>query len=30
MTAMFGWMTPGEVKDFSLAELPAAIAWVSS
>ena len=29
MTAMFGWMTPGDVKHFPLAELPTAIAWVS-
>ena len=29
MTAMFGWMTPGDVKHFPLAELPAAIAWAS-
>jgi hypothetical protein len=25
----FGWMTPGEVKQFSLAERAAAVAWVS-
>ena len=29
MTAMFGWMTPGEVKHFPLAERAAAIAWVA-
>ena len=29
MTAMFGWMTPGDVKHFPLAELPAAIVWAS-
>ena len=29
MTAMFGWMTPGEVKHFPLSERSAAIAWVS-
>jgi hypothetical protein len=29
MTAMFGWMTPGEVKHFPLWEQSAAIAWVS-
>lgn len=30
MTAMFGWMTPGEVKHFSLAERDAAIAWAAA
>jgi hypothetical protein len=29
MTAMFGWMTPGDVKHFRLAERDAAIAWVA-
>ena len=29
MTAMFGWMTPGEVKHFSVSERAAAIAWVA-
>ena len=29
MTAMFGWMTPGEVKHFRLSEQPAAIEWVA-
>ena len=29
MTAMFGWMTPGEVKHFPLSDRSAAIAWVS-
>ena len=29
MTAMFGWMTPGDVKHFPLAERDAAIAWVA-
>lgn len=29
MTAMFGWMTPGEVKHFPLAEQADAIAWVA-
>jgi hypothetical protein len=29
MTAMFGWMTPGEVKHFPLAERDTAIAWAS-
>ena len=29
MTAMFGWMTPGEVEHFPLAERAEAIAWVS-
>jgi hypothetical protein len=26
---MFGWMTPGEVKTFPLAERDAAIRWVA-
>jgi hypothetical protein len=29
MAAMFGWMTPGEVKHFPLAERAAAIEWVA-
>ncbi len=29
MTAMFGWMSPGEVKHFPLSEQPAAIAWAA-
>ena len=29
MTAMFGWMTPGDVKHFRLPERDAAIAWVA-
>jgi hypothetical protein len=29
MTALFGWMTPGEVKHFPLAERTAAIAWAA-
>lgn len=29
MTAMFGWMTPGEVKHFPLAERDAAIRWAA-
>ena len=30
MTALFGWMTPGEVKTFPLADRPAAISWVAA
>ena len=30
LTALFGWMTPGDVKCFSLAGQAAAIDWVSS
>lgn len=30
MTSMFGWMTPGEMKHFSLAERSAALAWVAA
>jgi SpoIIAA-like len=30
MVAMFGWMTPGELKHFLLAERSAAIDWVAS
>jgi hypothetical protein len=29
MTSMFGWMTPGEVKHFPVAERDAAISWVA-
>ncbi|HEY6415140.1 MAG TPA: STAS/SEC14 domain-containing protein [Acidimicrobiales bacterium] len=29
VTALFGWMTPGEVKHFQLAERTAAIAWAA-
>jgi hypothetical protein len=29
MTALFGWMTPGEVKHFPLTERTAAIAWAA-
>jgi SpoIIAA-like len=29
-TAMFGWLTPGEVRCFPLAELDAAIAWAAA
>ena len=29
MTAMFGWMTPGEVKHFPMSEQAAAIAWAA-
>jgi hypothetical protein len=29
MTALFGWMTPGEVKHFPPAERTAAIAWAA-
>ena len=28
-TALFGWMTPGEVEHFPLAEREAAIAWAA-
>ncbi len=28
-TNLFGWMTPGDVKTFSLAERDAAIAWAA-
>jgi SpoIIAA-like len=30
LTALFGWMTPGELKRFPLAEREAAIAWVAA
>jgi hypothetical protein len=29
MTAMFGWMTPGEVQHFPLSEQAAAITWAA-
>lgn len=29
LTAMFGWMTPGELKHFPLDQLDAAIAWAA-
>ena len=29
MTSMFGWMTPGDVKHFPLAERDAAVAWAA-
>jgi hypothetical protein len=29
LTAMFGWMTPGEVKHFPLAARTAALEWVA-
>jgi hypothetical protein len=29
MTAIFGWMTPGEVKHFPLDQREAALVWVS-
>jgi SpoIIAA-like len=30
LTALFGWMTPGELKHFPLAERDAAIAWAAA
>jgi hypothetical protein len=30
MTALFGWMTPGQVKTFPMADRDEAIQWVSS
>jgi len=30
LTSLFGWMTPGEMKHFPLADRAAAIKWVSS
>jgi hypothetical protein len=30
MTALFGWMTPGQVKTFPMADIDPAIQWVSS
>jgi hypothetical protein len=30
MTSMFGWMTPGEVRHFPLAQREDAIAWAAS
>jgi hypothetical protein len=29
-TDWFGWMVPGDVKHFTLAEQPAAVAWAAS
>jgi hypothetical protein len=29
MASMFGWMTPGEMKHFPLADRAAAIAWLA-
>jgi len=29
LTSLFGWMTPGEVKTFRLAELPEATEWAA-
>lgn len=29
MTALFGWMTPGEVKHFPLAQRDQAVAWAA-
>jgi hypothetical protein len=29
MTSVFGWMTPGEVKTFALAERDQGIAWAA-
>jgi len=29
MTSLFGWMTPGEVRHFPLAQRDAAIAWAA-
>ena len=30
LTALFGWMTPGEVRTFPLAQRDEAIAWVAA
>lgn len=30
MAALFGWMTPGELKHFPLAERDAASAWATA
>jgi hypothetical protein len=30
LTALFGWMTPGELRHFPLAEREAAIAWAAA
>ena len=30
LTALFGWMTPGELKRFPLTERDAAIAWAAA
>ena len=29
-TSLFGWMTPGDVKSFALADLDAAITWAEA
>jgi hypothetical protein len=29
LTSLFGWMTPGEVKTFRIAELPEATEWAA-
>ncbi len=29
MTSLFGWMTPGQLKTFSVAELEEALKWVA-
>jgi hypothetical protein len=29
VTTLFGWMTPGDVKHFSLAQRDEAIAWTA-
>jgi hypothetical protein len=29
MTTLFGWMTPGEVRHFPVAQRAEAIAWVA-
>jgi hypothetical protein len=30
MTTLFGWMTPGEVRQFPLAQRDEAVAWVAA
>jgi len=30
MTALFGWMTPGQVRTFRLAQRDEAIAWAAA
>jgi hypothetical protein len=30
VTALFGWMTPGEVKHFPLAQRDEAVAWAAA
>ena len=30
LTKLFGWMTPGEMKTFPMAERDAAVAWVAA